>query len=147
MIGRSAGSNCVRIGSFISVGNSLRISPILSRISWLANRGSFEKSNSTIMLAKLSSEFDRIRSTPLMPEIASSIGSMTSRSTTSGDAPGYGIAITTTGASISGYSSVSSWTSATSPNTTKSNIATIVKTGRLIAVSEMNIGVTVRRSL
>jgi hypothetical protein len=49
-----------------------------------------------------------MRSTPLMPEITSSIGSMTSRSTTSGEAPGYGIAMTTIGASISGYSSVSS---------------------------------------
>jgi hypothetical protein len=51
MIGRSAGSNCVRMGSSISVGNSLRISEILSRTSWLAIRGSFEKSNSTMMLA------------------------------------------------------------------------------------------------
>ena len=50
-----------------------------------------------MMLAKLSSELERMRSTPLMPEMASSIGSTTSRSTTSGDAPGYGIATTTTG--------------------------------------------------
>ena len=75
---------------------------ILSRISCVATRGSFAKTNSTMMLPKLSSELERIRSMPLMPEIASSIGSMTSRSTTSGDAPGYGIATTTTGASISG---------------------------------------------
>jgi hypothetical protein len=43
MIGRSAGSNCVRIGSFISIGRSLRISEILSRISCVATFGSLEK--------------------------------------------------------------------------------------------------------
>ena len=41
-----------------------------------------------MMLAKLSSELERMRSTPLMPAMASSIWSTTSRSTTSGDAPG-----------------------------------------------------------
>ena len=87
-IGRSAGSNWVRIGSSISSGRSLRIDEILSRISCVATFGSFEKSNSTMMFAKLSSELERIRSMPLMPEMASSIGSTTSRSTMSGDAPG-----------------------------------------------------------
>src|SRR4030095_15090025 len=76
---------------------------------------------------------------PLIPEISSSIGSMTSRSTTSGDAPGYGTATTTTGASISGYSSVSSCSSATSPNTTRIIMATTVSVGFLIALSEINI--------
>ena len=81
----------MRIGSSISGGRSLRMPEISSRISCVACCGSFSKTNSTMMLPKLSSELDRIRSTPLMPEITSSIGSMTSRSTTSGDAPGYGI--------------------------------------------------------
>src|SRR5262245_28735272 len=74
---------------------------------------------------------------PLMPERASSIGSTTSRSTMSGDAPGYGTATTTTGASISGYSSVSSCVSATMPNTTNISIATTVRTGLVMAVSEI----------
>src|ERR1051325_1023066 len=78
-----------------------------------------------------------MRSMPLMPEIASSIGSTTSRSTMSGDAPGYGTATTTTGASISGYSSVSSCVSATMPNTTNISIATTVRTGLVMAVSEI----------
>ncbi len=39
-------------------------------------------------LPKLSSAFELILSTPLIPDSTSSIGSMTSRSTTSGDAPG-----------------------------------------------------------
>src|ERR1044072_7057823 len=74
---------------------------------------------------------------PLMPEMASSLGSTTSRATRSGDAPGYGTATTTTGASISGYSSVSSCVSATMPNTTNISIATTVRTGLVIAVSEI----------
>ena len=40
------------------------------------------------MTPKLSSEFDWICLTPLMAAICSSIGSMTSRSTVSGEAPG-----------------------------------------------------------
>src|SRR5688572_19835974 len=112
---------------------------ISSRISCVACCGSFSKTNSTMMLPKLSSELEVMRSTPLMPEITSSIGSITSRSTTSGDAPGYGMATTTIGASISGNSSVSSCASATMPNTTRIIIATTVRTGRVIAVSEMNI--------
>src|SRR5688572_28060959 len=76
---------------------------------------------------------------PLMPEMASSIGSTTSRSTMSGDAPGYGTATTTTGASISGYSSVSSCVSATMPKTTNISIATTVRTGLVMAVSEIYI--------
>jgi hypothetical protein len=111
---------------------------ISSRTSCIACCESLPKSNSTMMLAKLSSEFDCMRSMPLMPEMTSSIGSMTSRSTTSGDAPGYGMAMTTTGASISGNSSVFSWNSATIPNRESASIETIVRTGRLMATSEMN---------
>src|SRR5688572_23098375 len=92
-----------------------------------------------MMLPKPSSELERMRSTPLMPEMTSSIGSITSRSTLWGEAPGYGIAITTIGASISGNSSVSSWVSASMPNTTMMTIDTTVRTGCLIEVSEMNI--------
>src|SRR5687767_8088060 len=119
---------------------------ISSRISCVACCGSFSKTNSTMMLPKLSSELEVIRSTPLMPEMTSSIGSITSRSTTSGDAPGYGIATTTIGASISGNSSVSSCVNATMPKTTRISIPTTVSTGRLMAVSEMNMTVLLRRA-
>ena len=47
--------------------------------------------NSTVITPKLSSALLWIFLTPLIAEICSSIGSMTSRSTVSGDAPGYGI--------------------------------------------------------
>src|SRR5688572_10957512 len=85
-----------------------------------------------------------MRSTPLIPEIASSIGSMTSRSTVSGEAPGYGIASATTGGFTSGNSSVSRMKSAAIPNTTRVSIATIVTTGFLIAKSEIHIGSALR---
>src|ERR1044071_10244951 len=78
-----------------------------------------------------------MRSMPLIPAIASSSGSTTSRSTMSGEAPGYGTATTTTGASISGYSSVSSCVSATMRKTTSISIATTVRTGLVMAVSEI----------
>ncbi len=47
-----------------------------------------EKSKKTRTEAKPSIALDCIRSTPLTPPIASSMGSSTSRSTTSGEAPG-----------------------------------------------------------
>ena len=57
-IGWSFGSKRVRIGSSISVGRSLRMLEISSRISCVACCGSFSKTNSTMMLPKPSSEFD-----------------------------------------------------------------------------------------
>jgi hypothetical protein len=137
-IGRSAGSNLVRIGSSISGGSSFRIAEISSRISCVACCSSFSKTNWTITVPKLSSEDELIWSTPLMPEMASSIRSMTSRSTVSGEAPGYGIAMAITGGCTSGNSSVSSCVRATIPNTTSASIVTTVMTGRLMAKSDMS---------
>ena len=48
-IGKSAGSNRVRIGSSISGGRSLRISEILSRISWVASCRSFSNWKNVMM--------------------------------------------------------------------------------------------------
>src|SRR5690348_6621255 len=73
-----------------------------------------------------------------MEEICSSIGSRISFATPSGDAPGYGIPIVTTGGATSGNSSVLSLRSANSPNTTSVTMATMVMSGFLIAKSEMN---------
>src|SRR3954451_16732195 len=80
-------------------------------------------------------------STPLIAESLSSIRVTTSRSTTSGDAPGYATPTNTIGCSKSGNSSVSSWSSETRPNTTSASIVTMVMIGRLIAKSEMNMSV------
>ena len=87
-MGRSCGSNRLSTGSFISTGRSLRMVEILSRMSCDACCRSFSKTNITVMLAKPSCAVPLILSTPLMPLTASSTRSSTSRSTTSGDAPG-----------------------------------------------------------
>jgi hypothetical protein len=63
---------------------------------------------------------------------------MTSRSTLSGDAPGYGTDTTTTGFCTSGNSSVLSSVSAKMPNTASASMTTVVTMGRLMAKSEMN---------
>ena len=81
---------------------------------------------------------DWILSTPLMPAIASSIGSITSRSTLSGDAPGYGTETPTTGVLHVRELVGLEQRSAKMPNTTSASIATMVTIGRLIAKSEMN---------
>ena len=107
-------------------------------MSCVASCRFFANSNSTMMTPKLSSDDEAIFSTPLMPEIASSIGSITSRSTVSGEAPGYGIATDTTGGDTSGNSSVLSLQSAKMPKTTSASIATTVTMGRWMAKSEMN---------
>ncbi len=80
-IGKSFGSNRLRIGSSISSGSSLRISEILSRISCSASAGSFPNSNSAMITPKLSSDCESIFLSPLMLEMPSSIGSIRSRST------------------------------------------------------------------
>ena len=70
--------------------------------------------------------------------MCSSIGSMTSRSTVSGDAPGYGIDTDTTGGATSGNSSVLRLKSAKMPNTTSASMVTMVMMGRRMEKSEMN---------
>ena len=137
-IGKSLGSKRLRIGSSISSGSSLRISEILSRISWTASAGSLPNSNSAMITPKLSSDCESIFFSPLMLEMPSSIGSIRSRSTWSGEAPGNGSATDTTGGAISGNSSTSSWYSAKVPKTTSASIETTVTMGRLMAKSEMN---------
>src|SRR5687768_9870118 len=74
-----------------------------------------------------------------MAEMRSSSRSTTSRSTWSGDAPGYTMPMKTTGASMSGNSSVWSRASAAMPNTASAIVTTTVMIGRRIAKSEMNI--------
>ena len=109
-----------------------------SRMSWLACCTSFSNTNSTSTLPKPSSDWLVMRSTPLIPAMASSMGSTTSRSTTSGLAPGYGTDTKMNGGLISGNSSVSRLSSATMPKMESASIVTTVTTGRLMAKSEMN---------
>ena len=137
-IGWSAGSKRVSTGSFISNGRSERMELILSRMSCDACCRSFSKRKKTVTLAKPSCAAPEMRSTPEMPLTASSTRSSTSRSTTSGEAPGYGIATLMIGCCTSGNSSVSSCQSEKRPKTTSATIETMVISGRLMAKSEMN---------
>ena len=84
----SAGSNRVRTGSSISGGRSLRTALISSRICCVASCRSFSYANWTMKTAKLSRADDWICDMPLIPEMTSSMGSTSSRSTFSGAAPG-----------------------------------------------------------
>ncbi len=89
-IGSSEGSNRVSTGSSISCGRSLRFEEIASRMSCEARSTSFSKSKNTVKIARPSVELEVVcfPSIPWIAKIASSIGSTTSRSTVSGDAPG-----------------------------------------------------------
>src|SRR5690606_2599795 len=111
-------------------------------MSCVASCRSFSNTNSTMIVAKPSTAVDVILSTPLIEEIASSIGSITSCSTTSGEDPGYGTETLTTGGSISGNSSVSRIRSASAPNTTSASITTVVTIEFLIENSEIHMVVT-----
>ena len=140
MIGKSFGLNLLRMGSSISCGRSWRLRLIASRISCVASCSPLENTNFVMTVAKPSRASPLIDSTPEIDWIASSIGSRTSRSTCSGDAPGYTIVVTTTGGDTSGNSSVCSFSSETRPNPTSVSMDTTVISGRLMAKSEMNIG-------
>ena len=65
---------------------------------------------------------------------------MISRSTVSGEAPGYGIVTTITGCSTSGIWFTRSFFSASSPRHISAMMMTTVETGRLMLKSERNIG-------
>ncbi len=87
-MGKSSGSNLRRMGSSISAGRSARMLEMASRTSWDAWSGSLLKTNCTVMVAKPSSEVERISSTPERAPKASSRRSTTSCSTWDGEAPG-----------------------------------------------------------
>ncbi len=87
-MGRSVSLNFLMIGSSSSVGRSCRMLEIASRMSCVASVSGLSKRNSTVMKPKPSSARPFTCFTPAIEEIASSIGSSSSRSTPSGDAPG-----------------------------------------------------------
>ena len=64
-------------------------------------------SNVATTMDMFSEDMDRISSRPLIPSMASSMGSVTSRTTASGFAEGYTVRIVMLGNSISGKSSLS----------------------------------------
>ena len=99
MIGSSDGSKRVSTGSSISGGRSSRWVEMASRMSCDACWIGFSKSKKMVQVARPSmpEQVDFSPSTPLIPKIASSTGSMISRVTSDGDAPGYTIVTPMTG--------------------------------------------------
>src|SRR6187401_3635473 len=87
---------------------------------------------------KPSLEFDSTRFTPSMPATASSMGLVTSVSTSSGEAPGYTVEMLTNGKSTAGNRSIPSRVIDTIPSTTKLRMNIVAKTGRLMEVSEIH---------
>jgi hypothetical protein len=138
-IGCDDGSKRWTIGSMISAGNWARTAEIASRTSWVASSVGLLNLKMTMTWANPSVDVERSSSSPEIPAMRSSRRSTTSRSTWSGDAPGYAMPTKTIGASMSGNSSVCSRMSAAMPNTTSAIIVTTVMIGRLMAKSEMNI--------
>ena len=74
-----------------------------------------------------------------MPATASSIGRVTSVSTSSGPAPGYTTVTLTNGKLTSGNRSMPSRVIDTTPSTMKLMMTIVAKTGRLIEVSDIHI--------
>ena len=87
---------------------------------------------------KPSVDVEMTRLTPLMPATASSIGRVTSVSTSSGPAPGYTTEMLTKGKLTSGKRSMPRRPSDTMPSTMKLTMTIVAKTGRLIEVSEIH---------
>ena len=137
-MGSASGSKRWMSGSMISVGSCARTAEMASRTSCVAWSTGLSKLNWTMICANPSVDVERTSSSPLMLATRSSMRSTTSRSTWSGEAPGYATATKTIGASMSGNSSVCSRRSAASPNATSAIIVTTVMIGRLMAKSEMN---------
>jgi hypothetical protein len=138
--GCSEGSKRARIGSFISGGMSARFTEIASRMSCDASWIGFSNSKKIVHCASpsIAAHVDFSASSPLIPKIASSTGRTMSRSTSAGDAPGYGIVTLTIGCWMSGNSSVWMLISAATPKATSAVMVVTVMIGRLIAKSEMN---------
>ncbi len=137
-IGSAETSNRLMIGSLICSGSRARIAATFSRTSAVAACGSISSRSSMPTMDSPSAEVEITRLTPLMPATASSIGRVTSVSTSSGPAPGYGTSTLTKGKLTSGKRSMPSRPRETAPSTMKLTMTIVAKTGRLIDVSEIH---------
>ena len=108
MIGSAVTSKRTIVGSSICSGRRLRIAATFSRTSAAATCGSTSSRNSRPTRENDSVELETTRFTPLIPATASSMGLVTSVSTSSGDAPGYTTLTLTNGKLTSGNRSIPS---------------------------------------
>ena len=122
-------------GSFTSSGSFERVCATRSRTCVAASWMSTPSLKKTIVVESPSRDCVRRRSIPLRETTASSIGLLTSCSTSEGEAPGYGTFTTTTGKETSGKRSVPRRDSPRNPNTMSATVTMTAKTGRLIAMA------------
>ena len=102
--------------------------------------------NSTMTDERPSREIELTCLTPAIGLTASSIFRLTSRSTVSGEAPGYSVMIESTGISTSGIMSIGSRRYENRPSVTSVSIITVATTGRLMERFERNMATLPRPS-
>src|SRR3990170_1043482 len=112
--------------------------PTLADTSGCILTGSTPSLNCRRTLDEPSCDVDEISYSPSTVFSAVSIGRAISRSTTSGEAPGYDTDTLITGEVTSWYSSTARRVRETMPSTTSATIIMVAKTGRLMEMSERN---------
>ena len=137
-------SNSSTLGSSkISSGNSFTCSTVVRRfLSSLSKSLSLISSKSTKITERPSEEVENNRSTLLtFSSIASSIGAVTSISTSSGDAPGYSVVTTALCTETSGVSSRGKFIHAYNPKTIMIIISMFAKTGLFTDTLGIDMGI------
>ncbi len=137
-------SNFWMTGSFIPSGSSRRTPLIFARASCDTSLTFTSRLNSTMTDDSPSRETETTCLTPAIGFTASSIFRLTSRSTVSGDAPGYSVMIDSTGISTSGIMSIGSCRMEKTPSVTRVSIITVATTGRLMDRFERNMATPLR---
>ena len=130
--GADAASNFISRGRSTSSGKALTIRSIRSRTSFVAASMSVPHSKETRTVARPSDELERISFTPGTALTPSSIGRVTSSSTSSGLASSYVADTVTAGNVISGIISTGSFINATSPKIMTIKEIMVTKIGRLM---------------
>ena len=146
MAGIAAKSNFWITGSFMLSGNSRRIALIFARASCDTSLTLISRLNSTTTDDRPSRDVDWTCLTPEIELTASSILRLTSRSTVSGDAPGYSVRIESTGISTLGIRSTGRRRHEKIPSVTSVSIITVATTGREIDRFERNMATLPRPS-
>src|SRR5579884_4181216 len=134
-IGSDCGSFLVMTGGSVSRGSRLIAAETFSRISCAAPSISRSSTKVQVMSARPSLEYTVISSIPLTEEIASSRGSTTPVTTSSGVAPGSCTSTLTVAGSALGKRSTARPRYEKMPSVTRKAISITVKTGYLTQIS------------
>src|SRR5437764_10345962 len=123
------------IGGSAVCGRRLSTVLTLSRTSWVATSGSFERSKVIVMDERPVLELERNSSMPVAVLTAPSITSVTSDSISAGAAPVLVVETVTVGMSIFGKRSTPSVKKENPPMTVNARMMTVAKTGRRTQIS------------